>query len=951
MTTLASSSSAARQPTASTPHFQHQHHHNAAPSTSSTSNPSPPRRDDYVSMHVGRTNLMYGGSGQPHEQDWSPNFRSYTPYVTSREHSRAKTSLPVLLNSFYRMVVTGGEDNGRPTKIFQIPGDILRDKMGRCKESIWRPVINRSDPKEVKRVYDLYEKQFKEEFGFDMYLERGAEGENILQYALLVNNVDLLKFLLGDAPYEGMFPKHILAKMMNHVYEGETYWAEHACHIAAVVFEDDPYWMSRLIENGADPHKARARGTFFRPEGSLYMGETVLAFAACMGHTKIVRYLIDEVHMDPNMVDSFGNNVLHVLCWWGFYSDDRQIKEDETDDDDSDDDDDEDPQILPGSIYDMLARGGSTEGRRIAYDHLDDLERSKIADDSLANANEETPFIVAVKQGRVDMVRALVIYNSVPLWNYGPIHMMRFPLSEIDTWVEEETMNHRTGALEHAVRARNIDVIKLPIFEKLLEGKWILYAQRVFYFRFLTNLAYIILFTAMIALLPNGQEFYTDHRRSDRLPYIQVFNDIMNNPTHEWSSYQKQQVSRFIIEVILILSNLAAAIREFKEFRNAGLSYFTGFGNFENGVQWLNIGLFTLGCVLRFWRINDGEVIVWGLCSIVGWLYLLYFSKGFRTLGPLCIVFDKLVRQDLVRFIGLVGVFLIGFGEAIWLLMAPFGSLYENSYVNYSTNSSGTVSPTDAPDDYPRGVAYPPSYNAGWFEWKGLRTGLLWSLRFFFGQGSYDDLRNSHTGVTLWIYLIFFLLVNILLINVFIAMLNQTFSAVLANSEDEWKLARAKLIMEIDENINNIYKRIKRLNKGHLKEPPVTRIGVPREIPNLMVKPKFLIDIYRENMESEGGDKWYRRISDWGSAVWNGDVGLGTALARAFGFGKGKAEEHEKQKYHNYAMLLQMVKRDGVMVPTRMIASLDDDSPLSGKSEFKKVDYSYQSRKVTSRRN
>jgi len=47
-------------------------------------------------------------------------------------------------------------------------------------------------------------------------------------------------------------------------------------------------------------------------QGHAYYGEYPLAFAAAFGHMEIYDYLIDH-GADPNMQDSYGNTVLHVL--------------------------------------------------------------------------------------------------------------------------------------------------------------------------------------------------------------------------------------------------------------------------------------------------------------------------------------------------------------------------------------------------------------------------------------------------------------------------------------------------------------------------------------------------------------------------------------------------------------------------------------------------------------
>jgi ankyrin repeat protein len=47
-------------------------------------------------------------------------------------------------------------------------------------------------------------------------------------------------------------------------------------------------------------------------KGHAYYGEYPLAFAAAFGHSEIYDYLIDN-GADPNMQDTYGNTVLHVL--------------------------------------------------------------------------------------------------------------------------------------------------------------------------------------------------------------------------------------------------------------------------------------------------------------------------------------------------------------------------------------------------------------------------------------------------------------------------------------------------------------------------------------------------------------------------------------------------------------------------------------------------------------
>ncbi|KAI9325022.1 hypothetical protein DFJ73DRAFT_870837 [Zopfochytrium polystomum] len=732
-------------------------------------------------------------------QNWTPHAENVLPYP---EKPSFFASAGAALRKFAFLLYTNGIETGEEADVTAVPGDVLRKELEQAKESVWSVLVKeKCTPNDLLQRYNRCNGRFKATNGYDMYLERGVEGENILQYALLVKNESLLNYFFGLGEYDpGInseiqpFPKHVLAQMINSIYEGSKYWGEHACHLAVVNFGDDPKWLKILIKHGADCHIPRARGAFFSLGGTLYMGETVLSFAACMGHRRIVKYLLNEVGVDPLCVDGHGNTVLHVLAYWGYYSDARAGRDKPTVKGY--------PRIEPGSIYDIIARSSDKKEKDRPLGGTEIVQK---LDEVVINSNKETPLILAVRNNQVDMVKALIIYKESTLWTYGPMSMHRIPLTELDTVFEEATMTHKTSALNEAIRSNKVDVIRIHVFDKLLEAKWILYGRRIFLFSFVQNILYLLLFSAMIWMLPNDQTFYnadldeankinngTSFARygSDaRLAYYDVFKEIFVD--HQWDRYHQTQVARLCIELLLVICNVWAVKNEMMEIIREKWVYFTGFSRHQNYMQWVNITLFFLGVILRFSRNSMGEDIVWGWNAIFGWLYLLYFSKGFYNFGllsnlsALCIVFVRIIQLDLFTFIALVAIFIVGLGQAMWLFMGPVGDFAQ--YVTANQNITGQT--------YPEGLR----------EWKSLPGGMLWAIRYFFGQGSYDDVRNANSSFALVIYLVFNLVVNLLLVNVFIAMIGSRFSQVLEESNEQARMSWANLIMETDEIINARY--------------------------------------------------------------------------------------------------------------------------------------------------
>ncbi|KAJ3215422.1 hypothetical protein HDU67_000406 [Dinochytrium kinnereticum] len=923
--------------------------------------------------------------------NWEHKLSKPKPSAWSKAFGFVRSFLTIVTSDGSRV----GIDSADPSVQQREEESIMREK-SKNPLSIWK-IMSKSSPsrEELEEHVKKNSAAFGKRYGHHILLERASEGETILHYALLRKQEDIVLYLLEQ--------KDIIHHLVNLVYEGKRYWGEHAAHIAAVVFGDDPTWIQRLIQVGADVHTPRSVGSFFSKTGPLYMGETVLAFAACLNHHKIVSYLINDVGMDPNITDHYGNNVLHVLAWWGGYSeappktiedlrreDIEKAKEEMGSDykvdpeistieeknllerifkdapevipssinqyDDESaapaDDDDEKRDTYVTQMYHYLAKmkhevRSQEEFKALSHDdrkqYLNDLKLK--ADDSLFNNEGLTPFIVAVQNRKVEMVQALLKFKAILNWEYGPIRQERHCLSEIDTFVEKETMNHLKGALEVAIENNDIKMINLPIFLKLLEAKWKLYGKTIFFSRFCVSLFYLLLLSVAIGLLPNDLTFYNvpgnqlnPAGRPSRLNYFDLKEcrtslvdspipeavptppaALAENSTIEGLATQMAQgaaekvtsivtcnysivpLIRFFVEVFLVLANIMAVIREFIEITSSKMKYFRGFGALENMFQWVNISVFFSVVIFRFLPYEWNYVVentLLGIAAIFGWISLLYFSKGDRNLGPLVVIFFKIITTDLIWFSLLIAVFVIGFSEALYLQMAPYA-------------------------DYLRVTAK--GENAGLEDWRWLGGGFVWGVRYIFGQGSYDDLRNSEIApFTLILFLISVLSITILLLNVFIAMLNNTFAMIFNESEKQWRMTWANLIMEMDEKILASYRLRYQTRKGGAAPSrdnnkgtiqPITRIGIPRVA--TVVKPQKRID--EDNSKAQ-------------------DLSGHTATTAASTTAP-KEEKKGSSEWNGYIYDFVLEFKKGVDRPVRMFASFDETSPLYGETSvatFKK---------------
>lgn len=144
---------------------------------------------------------------------------------------------------------------------------------------------------------------------------RGALGESLLHVLIICDSkmhTKLARILLR------VFPRLAL-----DVIEGEEYLGASALHLAIAYSNNE--LVADLIEAGADINQ-RAIGSFFLPrdqqranpakstdyEGLAYMGEYPLSWAACCANESVYNLLIDH-DADPDVQDSFGNMILHMV--------------------------------------------------------------------------------------------------------------------------------------------------------------------------------------------------------------------------------------------------------------------------------------------------------------------------------------------------------------------------------------------------------------------------------------------------------------------------------------------------------------------------------------------------------------------------------------------------------------------------------------------------------------
>ncbi|XP_063002667.1 transient receptor potential cation channel subfamily V member 3 [Elgaria multicarinata webbii] len=545
-------------------------------------------------------------------------------------------------------------------------------------------------------------------------------GKTCLMKALLninQNTKQIVNILLAFAE-ENL----ILESLINAAYTEEAYKGQTALNIA---IERRQYDITQtLIEKGADVN-AHAEGVFFNPKHKhegFYFGETPLALAACTNQPDIVQLLMDNRKTDIMSQDSRGNNILHALV--------------------------------------TVAEDFKTQNDfvRRMYDAI--LLRSRSRDlETMKNKDGLTPLQLAAKTGKLEILKYILsreikdkpirsLSRKFTDWAYGPVQSSLYDLTELDTTSDNPL-------LDIIVYNTNIgnrhEMLALEPLHSLLRMKWKRFARHMFflsccfYFIYNTVLTLISYYRPETEMLPPYPLVLTDN-----LGWLHLSGQVTVMLGAIFIAI-KESVAIFLLRPSDLQSILSDAWFHFAFFIQAALVIFSV-------------------CLYLFSYKEHLACLV--LAMSLGWANMLYFTRGLQSMGIYSVMIQQVILHDVIKFIAVYLVFLLGFGVALAALIesCPEGSKCSN----YSTLGSIEIE--------------------------------LFMLTL--GLGDLDVHENAKYPILFLLLLIFYVVLTfVLLLNMLIALMGETVEDISKESEHIWRLQRARTIVETEKLLPKFLKR------------------------------------------------------------------------------------------------------------------------------------------------
>ncbi|XP_011165630.1 transient receptor potential cation channel subfamily V member 5 isoform X2 [Solenopsis invicta] len=243
---------------------------------------------------------------------------------------------------------------------------------------------------------------------------------------------------------------------------------------------------------------------------------------------------------------------------------------------------------------------------------------------------------------------------------------------------------------------------------------------------------------------------------------------------------------RLTAETFMYIAAVLYILAALREARFLGLNMFI-----ENLATAPSRVMFLFSCCillsfpfLRFVCADEIEDILAVVVMLTTAPYFLFFCRGFKTVGPFVVMIYRMIMGDLLRFVCIYLVFVMGFSQAYYIIFLSF----DNPNTPEGTDDSIT-NPMPSPME-------------------SVMAMFLMSMTNFGDYfGAFE--RTEHEFEAKLLFVLYMVIVAILLVNMLIAMMGNTYQKI-AETRNEWQRQWARIVLVVERGVSPA-ERLKKL--------------------------------------------------------------------------------------------------------------------------------------------
>ncbi|OQR98501.1 vanilloid receptor-related osmotically activated cha (ISS) [Achlya hypogyna] len=590
-------------------------------------------------------------------------------------------------------------------------------------------------------------------------------------------------FELGQALIEA-YPELATSKYALLTYEDRgtnvsPYRGENVLHIAIV--HRNVAMVEWLVSTIPDLLDAETTGSFFAPGTPCYLGGTPFLFALSSKLLGAAKVMLAAAKKAPKgsgaakttilMADTYGNNALHLAVVHDL------------------------PEVYDFAVKHAMAEFAYACPPNFSVDDdqydLPGFLKTLVGVDKIAfrsflgkyNDDLLTPLTLAAAMGNASMFQHILHRQTTVAWVYGPVTAKMLPLrgfeerqyifdtkptaavlpidvlrasvvtrNAIDGQrprpVDGQARSGKTAieclcsylpltncipdniAAHEAVRRARLKLISTFEVKTLLDKKWKFVGSKMFLRALVRHVVFTIVFTS--------STFFTKHYR-------------------DGGPMEAEDWVLVALECYVLLETFLRLQTELREIWLHGIRSYaedSGAAMVDNMIKFVLVALVVAATICRAkgsFFVEDGFVGAALLCTHS---YNFFFLYGFRTTGPFIVMIRRMLLTDVFRFVLVYGSILLGFGSALYVV------------VDARTGATAYLA----------------------------RLKLL-LLAAFAATFTFDEYAASRMSVLAQLLIfVYLVLVIIVLVNLLIAMMGNTYDSIIDGAEQRWYAERANIM-------------------------------------------------------------------------------------------------------------------------------------------------------------
>ncbi|KAK3103630.1 hypothetical protein FSP39_020635 [Pinctada imbricata] len=350
------------------------------------------------------------------------------------------------------------------------------------------------------------------------------------------------------------------------------------------------------------------------------------------------------------------------------------------------------------------------------------------------------------------------------MWRYSNIICSMYPLLALDSIGPrgETNWNSALMIIINGETDEHLDMLQGGVIRQLLDEKWKTFARKRFFMRLILALIHLALISASIYTRPGS---------------------------HLLSYNSSTDAIRFVCEILTCIGCAIVLVLDCIEIWSQGL-----FSFLKNCRHEPTQTIFMLSCIMILacipFRILEHKITedILLIIAVPGsWFFLLFFARGKLETGPMVVMMETMILTDVSRFMIIFLIFLAQFSTAFYFL-------FQGANISQGQGFSN------------------------------LLDTVLTLFQMTLGEFKYQEFNlTKYSGLTKMVFAVFMLLVPILLLNMLIAMMGNTYSQVIAKSEKEWHRQWAKIVVVLERGFS------KKNLLQYQKEYAIKLVGKPKD--------------------------------------------------------------------------------------------------------------------------